>query len=263
MAWLLIDNSNSRTKLALGDAGGLLAWRAVIPTADLCAETLAAALGEIRFDAVACASVVPEKAAWLAEFFSGQPFHQITSCSPLGLSFGVPQPETMGADRLANVVALKSKYGIPSIAIDFGTAVTFSVLSPEGNFIGGAIAPGMAAMTGYLADRTAQLPLVDLSEPASPIGTTTAEAILSGAVIGHRGMVREILRKIISACGGQPKVVATGGGAEFGTKGIDEISTIDPDLTLEGVRLVAALVFVSAGANRWKIEPQMDADGRE
>jgi type III pantothenate kinase len=245
MAWLLIDNSNSRTKLALGDAGGLLAWRAVIPTADLCAETLAAALGEIRFDAVACASVVPQKAAWLTEFFSGQPFHQVTSRSPLGFGFSVPQPETIGADRLANVVALKSKYGSPGIAIDFGTAVTFSVLSSEGNFIGGAIAPGMAAMTGYLADRTAQLPMVELAEPASAIGTTTTEAILSGAVIGHRGMVREILREIISTCGGQPVVVATGGGAEFGTKGIPEIDVIDPDLTLEGVRLIAGHHFAA------------------
>lgn len=247
MAWLLIDNSNTRTKLALGDASGMLAWRSIIPTAGLTDESLETALHAVAYDGVVVASVVPEKAALLADHFTGRSFHAVSYRSPLGFGFGVPQPETMGADRLANVVALKSKYGSPGIAIDFGTAVTFSVLSPEGNFIGGAIAPGMAAMTSYLAERTAQLPLVDLSEPASPIGKTTAEAILSGAVIGHRGMVREILREIISACGGQPKVVATGGGAEFGAKGIDEISTIDPDLTLEGVRLVAALVFVSAG----------------
>lgn len=247
MAWLLIDNSNTRTKLALGDANGLLAWRAVIPTVDLSAETLAAAVGEINFDAVAVASVVPEKAAWLTSHFSGRPFHAVTSCSPLGFGFAVPHPETIGADRLANAAALKNKYGSPGIAIDFGTAVTFSVLSAGGDFIGGAIAPGMAAMTGYLADCTAQLPWVDLSEPASAIGATTAEAILSGAVIGHRGMVREILREIISACGDPPKVVATGGGAEFGSKGIAEIDAHDPDLTLEGIRLIASKVFVSAG----------------
>jgi type III pantothenate kinase len=247
MAWLLIDNSNTRTKLALGDADSLLAWRAVIPTADLTAETLAAALGETRFDAVVVASVVPEKAAWLAGHFSDRPFHNVTSRSPLGFGFAVPQPETIGADRLANAAALKSRYGSPGIAIDFGTAVTFSVLSPEGSFIGGAIAPGMAAMTGYLADRTAQLPWVALSEPASPIGATTAEAILSGAVIGHRGMIREILREIISACGARPNVVATGGGAEFGAKGIAEINGTDPDLTLEGVRLIAAGIFAPAG----------------
>lgn len=247
MAWLLIDNSNTRTKLALGDAGGLRAWRAVIQTADLSAETLSAALGETRFDAVAMASVVPEKVAWLAEHFSGHPFHNVSSRSPLGFGFAVPGPETIGADRLANATALKKKYGCPGIAIDFGTAVTFSVLSPDGNFAGGAIAPGMAAMTGYLATRTAQLPMVALSEPASAIGATTAEAILSGAVIGHRGMVGEILREIISECGGQPKVVATGGGAAFGSKGIAEINAIDPDLTLEGVRLIAAEVFTAAG----------------
>jgi type III pantothenate kinase len=243
MAWLLIDNSNTRTKLALGDAGGLLAWRAVIQTADLSDESLETALRGVAYDGVVVASVVPEKAALLANHFMGRPFHAVSFQSPLDFGFDVASPEQIGNDRLANLAALKNKYGSPAIAIDFGTAVTFSVLSPDGNFIGGAIAPGMATMTNYLATRTAQLPLVDLSEPVSPIGTTTAEAILSGAVIGHRGMVREILRKIISTCGGQPVVVATGGGAEFGARGIEEIGSTNPDLTLEGVRLIAVEVF--------------------
>ena len=246
MAWLLIDNSNTRTKLALGDAGGLLLWRATIATADLTEESLETALFGAVYDGVVVASVVPEKAALLAGHFTGRPFHAVSFRSPLGFGFDVASPEQIGNDRLANLAALKNKYGSPGIAIDFGTAVTFSVLSPDGNFSGGAIAPGMAAMTGYLATRTAQLPLVGLSEPASAIGTNTAEAILSGAVIGHRGMVGEILREIISACGGPPKVVATGGGAEFGTKGIPEVDVIDPDLTLEGVRLIAAHHFAAA-----------------
>jgi type III pantothenate kinase len=246
MAWLLIDNSNSRTKLALGDADGLLGWRAVIPTADLTDESLGTALHGVAYDGVVVASVVPEKAAVLAAHFAGRPFHAVSFRSPLCFGFDVASPEQIGNDRLANLAALKSKYGGPAIAIDFGTAVTFSVLSQEGNFSGGAIAPGMAAMTGYLATRTAQLPMVGLSEPASAIGATTAEAILSGAVIGHRGMVREILREIISACGGRPKVVVTGGGAEFGTKGIPEIDVIDTELTLEGVRLIAARHFAPA-----------------
>jgi type III pantothenate kinase len=247
MAWLLIDNSNTRTKLALGDANGLLGWRAVIATADLSNESLDIALRGLAYDGIMLASVVPEKAALLAEYFTGLPFHAVSYRSPLGIGLDVTSPEQIGNDRLANLVALKSKYGSPAIAIDFGTAVTFSVLSAEGSFSGGAIAPGMAAMTSYLATRTAQLPTVALSEPASVIGTTTTEAILSGAVIGHRGMVREILREIISACGCDPKVVATGGGAEFGTKGIAEIDAIDPELTLEGVRLVAVAVFLTTG----------------
>ena len=246
MAWLLIDNSNTRTKLALGDADGLLAWRAVIATADLSDESLDAALRGVAYDGVVVASVVPEKAALLADRFTGLPFHAVSYRSPLGFGFDVASPEQIGNDRLANLAALKSKYGSPAIAIDFGTAVTFSVLSADGNFSGGAIAPGMAAMTSYLATRTAQLPMVRLSEPLSAIGKTTSEAILSGAVIGHRGMVREILREIISACGGHPKVVATGGGAEFGAKGISEIGAIDPELTLEGVRLISARVFAGA-----------------
>lgn len=246
MAWLLIDNSNTRTKLALGDAEGLLAWRAVIATADLSDESLEATLRGVAYDGVVVASVVPEKAAFLADHFSGHPFHAVSFRSPLGFGFDVASPEQIGNDRLANLAALKSRYDSPAIAIDFGTAVTFSVLSPEGDFSGGAIAPGMAAMTSYLATRTAQLPMVGLSEPASAIGTTTTEAILSGAVIGHRGMVREILREIISACGGHPKVVATGGGAEFGAKRIPEIDAIDLELTLEGLRLIAAQVFTAA-----------------
>lgn len=245
MVWLLIDNSNTRTKLALGDAEGLLGWRAVVATADLSAETLSAALGETRFDAVAVCSVVPEKAAFLAGHFRSLPFHAVSFRSPLGFGFDVAWPELIGADRLANLSALKSKYGGPGIAMDFGTAVTFSVLSAGGNFAGGAIAPGMAAMTGYLATRTAQLPMIEVSEPATAIGETTAEAILSGAVHGQRGMVGEILRKIISELDVRPRVVATGGGAEFGSKGIAEIDALDPELTLEGVRLIAAEVFAA------------------
>ncbi len=245
MAWLLIDNSNTRTKLALGDTDGLLAWRAVIATADLSDEFLQNTLRGVAYEGIAVASVVPEKVAFLADHFSGRPFHSVSYQSPLGFGFDVASPEQIGNDRLANLTALKSKYGSPAIAIDFGTAVTFSVLSPDGNFSGGAIAPGMAAMTSYLATRTAQLPLVALSEPVSAIGTTTTEAILSGAVIGHRGMVREILREIISELAQHPKVVATGGGAEFGAKGIPEIDTIDPELTLEGVRQIAEKVFTA------------------
>lgn len=243
MAWLLIDNSNTRTKFALGDAEGLAAWRAVIPTADLSTKSIEITLRDIQVSGVAMASVVPEKATFLASYFKSAPFHALSYRSPLGFGFDVENPEQIGNDRLANLEALKSKYGNPAIAIDFGTAVTFSVLSAGGNFTGGAIAPGMAAMTGYLATRTAQLPMVELSEPASAIGTNTADAILSGAVIGHRGLVREILREIVSELGVRPKVVATGGGAEFGAKGITEIDTTDPDLTLEGVRLVAARIF--------------------
>jgi type III pantothenate kinase len=244
MAWLLIDNSNTRTKFALGDGRHLMEWRAVIPTAELDSASLARALAGIAFSGVAVASVVPEKADVIAAYFSGkQPLHFLTYESPLGFAFELEHPGQIGNDRLANAVALRETYGFPGIAVDFGTAVTFSVLSPGGNFLGGAIAPGMGAMSSYLANRTAQLPAIAPEEPASAIGRTTIEALQSGIVLGHRGMVRGILREILSEIGGQPKVVATGGGAAFAAKGIAEIGFVDPDLTLEGIRLVAARVM--------------------
>ena len=244
MAWLLIDNSNTRTKLALGDAGGLLEWRAVIPTAELGSASLGRALAGIAFTGVAVASVVPGKAAVITEHFEGtQPVHFLGWDSPLGFGFDLESPEQIGSDRLANAAALREKYGFPGIAIDFGTAVTFSVLSPAGNFLGGAIAPGMGAMTAYLADRTAQLPAIQPEEPPSAIGRNTIAALQSGIVLGHRGMVRGILQGILAEAGENPHVVATGGGAAFAAKGIPEIARVDPDLTLEGIRLVAARVL--------------------
>ena len=242
MAWLLIDNSNNRTKLALGDKDRLYQWRAVIPTTDLDSASLGKLLEGISFDGVVCASVVPEKAKLLADFFNPH-FHLLTYKSPHGLGFDLDHPEQIGNDRLANSLALREKYGAPGIAVDFGTAVTFSVVSAEGNFSGGAIAPGMAAMTEYLSSRTAQLPHIAPVEPATAIGKTTVEAMRAGVVIGHRGMVRGILREMISEMGGKPKVIATGGGAAFAAPRIKEIDLVDTDLTLEGLRLLARKVF--------------------
>ncbi len=244
MAWLLIDNSNSRTKLRLGDANGLLEWNAVMPTQDLDVSSTKALVDGLDFSAVIVASVVPEKEAVLRNFFEHRAaYHKLTHESPLGYGFELDTPEQIGHDRLANTVALKSRYGAPSIAIDFGTAVTFSVISANGNFAGGVIAPGMGCMTEYLASKTAQLPRVNPEKYASAIGKNTLEALGIGAVAGHRGMVREILREIVSEIGGDVTVVATGGGAAFAAQGLPEITSVDLDLTLEGLRLVAGRVF--------------------
>jgi len=251
MAWLLIDNSNTRTKLALGDEHGLSEWRALVRTADLARGSLEKSLEGLRFEGVVCASVVPEKAKLLEDFFNpGTPFHLLTHQSPHELGFDLDHPEQIGSDRLANAIALRGKHGVPGIAVDFGTAVTFSVVSAEGNFCGGAIAPGMAAMTDYLSSRTAQLPLIEPVEPSTAIGKTTVDAMRTGAVIGHRGMVGEILRALIAEAGGKPKVVATGGGAAFAAPHIKEIDVVDTGLTLEGLRLLAGRVFPDSGFDR-------------
>jgi type III pantothenate kinase len=158
----------------------------------------------------------------------------------LGVGIEYPAPRTIGADRLANAAAVAQLYGCPAIVVDFGTAVTFDVVSIRGNYIGGVIAPGLEAMTNFLYDRTALLPRITLREPSRATGKTTQQAMMSGAVFGYRGLVREILncisrenfRRI------RPRVVATGGYAKLIARNLPEIEAVHPNLTLEGLRII-------------------------
>jgi len=244
MPWLLVDNSNTRTKFALGDSTGLLAWRGVIPTADISHETLARLLDGVDFNASLIGSVVPVKCAILSSFLeSFGPVHRLEAGSPLGIGIDYPFPEQIGADRLANAVGVLHRHGAPAIVIDFGTAVTFDVITDAPAYAGGVIAPGLGSMSGYLTRRTALLPEFDLVEPASAIGKSTIHAMQAGAVFGYRGLVREILAKLTAELPGTPRIVATGGDAALIARGVPEIQAVDPDLTLDGLRLVAARAF--------------------
>ena len=244
MAWLIIDNSNTRTKFALGDEHALGAWRGVLPTPDISPESLEHLTSQLEFSAVIIGSVVPAKAAVLRAYFEARvPCHFLGHHSPLGMGIDYPEPQKIGADRLANAVGVLARHGAPAIVIDFGTAVTFDVISSEPAYCGGVIAPGLGAMSGYLPQKTALLPLIELEEPASAIGKSTEHAMQVGAVFGYRGLVREIIAKIRAELAGSPKIIATGGDAELIAKGLPEIQAVDADLTLEGLRLVAARVF--------------------
>jgi type III pantothenate kinase len=244
MAWLLVDNSNTRTKLALGDPSGLSPWRAVIPTAELSPATLEAALAGVAWDAALVCSVVPAKAAVLRAFLETRgPIHFLSHESPLGLGIDYPLPAQIGADRLANAAAIPQRHGAPAIVIDFGTAVTFDVISVDPAYCGGVIAPGLGAMSGYLPQKTALLPHIELEEPPSAIGKSTVHAMQAGAVLGYRGMVREIIARIRDEMPGPARVIATGGDAALIARGLPEIDLVDPDITLEGLRLVAGRVF--------------------
>jgi type III pantothenate kinase len=163
----------------------------------------------------------------------------------MGIGIRYPHPETIGADRLANAVALAHLHGAPGIVIDFGTAVTFDVLSADKHYLGGVIAPGLRLMTDYLHERTALLPHVELREPDTAIGQSTEGAILAGAAIGYRGMIRGILAALRQELpqGDKAHIVATGGDAEWIVGGLGETESIavDPDLTLHGLRLVGNL----------------------
>lgn len=245
MAWLLIDNSNTRTKFALGDATGLLSWRGVIPTADISRESLSLLLEDVSFTAVMLCSVVPAKAEILRQHFEGEfPLHSLDASSPLGMGIDYPYPSQIGADRLANAAGVVSRHGVPAIIIDFGTAVTFDVISAEPAYCGGVIAPGLGAMSGYLTKKTALLPEIELAEPPSAIGKSTVHAMQVGAVIGYRGLVKEIIARICDELPGKPRIIATGGDAALIARGVEEIGSVDPDITLDGLRQVAARVFL-------------------
>ncbi len=244
MSWLLIDNSNSRTKFAVGDGQQLLEWRAVIATADIDTESLAGLDLPSGLCGAVIASVVPEKAKILERHFGVRmPVHMLDCESPLGMEIHYPQPQQIGADRLANAAGVLSRYRTPAIVIDFGTAVTFDVISSKPAYEGGAIAPGLGAMTGYLVRRTALLPLIELEEPATAIGKSTTHAMQVGAVIGYRGLVKEILAAICAELSSEPCIIATGGDAALIAKGVGEIEIVDPDITLDGLRYVAMRAF--------------------
>lgn len=238
MQHLVIDNSNSRTKFAIGSEEGLMTWRHVMPTADISIESLTA-VEFPEFHQVCVASVVPKKNSILVGHFRHHaPVHSLNHQSPLGICVDYPAPDTIGADRLANSVAAYARYGAPAIVVDFGTAVTFDVISAIPAYCGGVIAPGLAAMTGYLPDRTALLPAITLAEPESAIGKSTEAAMRAGAVFGYRGMIREIILKITEELG-PARIVATGGDAALISQGLPEILHVDRDLTLEGILMVS------------------------
>ena len=240
MTYLLIDNSNTRTKFVLSTPEALLKERRMIPTREVSEERLDDALKGLHYDAAVVCSVVPRVADVLRNWLT-RPSHFLSCDSRLGVGIDYPSPRQIGADRLANAAGAVAYYGYPCIVVDFGTAVTFDVIGPERTYLGGAIAPGLASMGDYLARNTALLPAIEPHEPKHAIGTSTVEAMHSGAVYGYRGMVTEILAKLEEEMGRRPTVVATGGDAALIARGVPRIDHVDPDITLNGLRMVAGL----------------------
>jgi type III pantothenate kinase len=234
---LLIDNSNTLTKFALDLGGELSEWRAVIPTSNLSEISIQSTLNGQTFERVTLCSVVPDTSVLMRAIFD-QPIHHISHQSKMPITIDYPNPSKIGADRLANASsAILDRQG-PAIVIDFGTAVTFDVVSKAGSYLGGVIAPGTASLRDYLHQKTALLPTIQLEEPNSAIGRSTEEAMQVGAVIGYRGLIREILSEVRRELGGTPTIFATGGDAELIGKGINDIDIIDQDLTMKGIQVI-------------------------
>jgi type III pantothenate kinase len=191
-------------------------------------------------DTVLC-SVVPPLVTTFQEFCK-----RYLKLTPLVIGAGVKtgvricmdNPKEVGADRIVNAVAAHKLYKGPIIVIDLGTATTFDAVSAEGDYLGGAIAPGIVTATEALFTRTAALPRVDLTYPKKAIGTSTVAAMQSGIVFGYIGLIEGIVNRIREELGGKAKVVATGGYASLFSKENSVIDVINPDLTLIGLNLI-------------------------
>jgi type III pantothenate kinase len=238
--YLLIDISNSFTKLAFATRKRVLQTSRV-PTRQLNVRTLKSFLRTRDVRAIVVSSVVPKQNAVIRKAAAGVRVFFLSAYVDLGVAIDYPSPRSIGADRLANAVAVAQLYGCPAIVVDFGTAVTFDIVSAGGAYIGGVIAPGLEAMTSFLYQRTALLPKLILSEPKSVVGKSTRGAMVSGAVLGYRGLVREILARIAKEVFSRRKVkiIATGGYAKLIAGRLPEIEAVHPNLTLEGLRIVA------------------------
>ena len=197
--------------------------------------------GQTGIEGAALCSVVPRATPRVREAVKRlwrAPVLELGPNTISGVGINYPLPETIGPDRLANAVAVRHHFGAPSVVVDFGTAVTFDVIDKHSDYVGGIIAPGLAAMTDYLHEKTALLPKIQIREIDAAIGKNTEEAMLIGAVHGYRGLVRELLIEVKRTLRTRRlPVVATGGYARLIAAKLPEITAVEPLLTLEGLRL--------------------------
>jgi type III pantothenate kinase len=241
--YLLIDVSNSFAKIAFASKERV-SNPTRIPTSEVSSSVVAELLRRRQVNKVVVSSVVPTKNSAISKAAHNKA--QVLWLDwklKLGVTIDYPKPQSIGADRLANATAVADLYGCPAIVVDFGTAVTFDVVSEGRSYIGGVIAPGLEAMTNFLYQRTALLPRLSLKEPHRAVGKSTVEAMRSGAIFGYRGLVREILARIKAERFSRKKVavVATGGYARLIASQLPEVAAIHPHLTLEGLRIVGSL----------------------
>lgn len=192
-------------------------------------------------EAMVISSVVPSVTRWLSvmcqERLKVEPM--IVSVDlDLGMLVDMDSPGEVGADRLVNSIAAIHRYGAPVIAIDFGTALNFDVINGQGHYVGGSLAPGPVIALEAMTSRAARLFSVELVAPPTAIGKNTTNAIQSGIVLGYVALVEGMIQRLSSEIEGNPTVVVTGGYAELFAAQTPLIDVHDPDLTIEGLRLV-------------------------
>jgi type III pantothenate kinase len=241
---LLFDIGNTHTHIGLADSRRVVK-QVNIPTASWfegkADKQVLRFVGGVALEGAALCSVVPRATPQVRKFLKRRwklNCLELNAKTVRGVGIDYPRPETIGADRLANAVAARRHFGAPAVVVDFGTAVTFDVIDRAGNYAGGIIAPGLAAMTEYLHEKTALLPRIKIREVRGVIGKNTEQAMLIGAVKGYRGLIRELIRELKKTLRAKKlPVVATGGYAKLIAAQMPEIIAVDPLLTLEGLRL--------------------------
>ncbi len=248
---LVVDVGNTQTHLGVIDDGAVVdEWRIATVrhrTSDEIAGLLQGffslkgrRLREV-IDEVGIASVVPRLTQQWVEMCEKHLDVEAFVVGPgarTGMRIATRNPSEVGADRIVNAVAAYEMYGGPCIVADYGTATTFDVISAEGDYLGGVIAPGIEVSLEALTARAAKLINVELIEPEHAIGKSTTEALQSGAVYGFAGEVEGVVHAIWAELGVKARVIATGGLAEMIARHTDVIETVDQLLTLRGIEIV-------------------------
>lgn len=250
---LLIDIGN--TNVVLGVYNGdkkLISWRLEsrqTKTLDEYGAQIEALLAHAEidmndFEDVVIGSVVPTLQQTFKnmsiKFFGKDPI-VIGENTRTGMPIKYENPKEVGADRIANSVAMIEHYKLPAILIDMGTAITFDVVSANGEYLGGSIAPGMGIASEALFSRTSKLPRVETEKPKSVIGKTTIDAIKAGLLYGYVGLVDNIIAETLKELGETPEttsIIATGGYSNIISEYSNYITETDKDITLEGMRLI-------------------------
>jgi type III pantothenate kinase len=249
-AVLAIDVGNSHTSIGVFDGPRLTAQfrlsSGVTRTGDELIPMLSHLLGEhrdvlSRSKRAVIASVVPS----LTEAYLDVVW-KILEIRPLlvsngilrGIKLDVPDPDSVGADRMANAVAAAELHGVPSVTVDLGTTTNFDVVLPGPRYVGGAIAPGLVSSAEELFRRGARLPKVEIRRPERVLGRTTTECLQSGVYFGAVGQIDGLVRRLLAEIPGSPIVIATGGLAETIAKDSETIQRVDPALTLHGLRII-------------------------
>ena len=242
---LAVDVGNTQTALGLyRDATLVEHWRLATErssTADELGVLLSGLLEFESVDGVCLASTVPVLVReWeeLARKWAHAPLLVLGPGVKTGISIRYDDPREVGPDRIANAVAARERYGAPVIVVDFGTSTNFDVVSAEGEYVGGVLAPGIEISMDALFERAARLFRIEFTAPPAVIGKTTAASLQSGLVYGFVGQVDEIVTRIRGELGVEARAIATGGLADLIAPHSRTIERVDPWLTLEGLRLV-------------------------